>query len=272
MGFGVQPVVDGGCSTSGLGQQDCKLPHWKDEVVLASVSTKMGDDIIGVHQGDGLYRQSPPGSKEGCSSAAASRSSKAEGALSKGKRRRLRARARTARVGGGCHLPQVHRIYEQEGDDDEESQTMWESPLAGSGPHGSRSLLGAVNYTFRSMMASRCAFAFYVRSVLHCSHGPRGAVATALFPIPLPLDGAWVFGLHRYGKDRRYRLAKRRLVQLSIMALNYLYFRQPLKTLSGMQRRPGPVHQEIYARLIALSKAGGPSQEVSVLGCGRKSF
>lgn len=26
------------------------------------------------------------------------------------------------------------------------------------------------------------------------------------------------------------------------------------------------------ARLIALSKAGGPSQEVSVLGCGRKSF
>ena len=122
------------------------------------------------------------------------------------------------------------------------------------------------------MMASRCAFSFYVRSVLHCSRGPRDAVATALFPIPLPLDGAWVFGLHRYGKDRRLRLARRRLVHLSIMALNYLYFRQPLNTLPSMQRRPGPVHQEIYARLIALSKAGGPSQEVSVLGCGRKSF
>ena len=149
---------------------------------------------------------------------------------------------------------------------------MWESPLPGADPFGSRSLLGAVNYIFRSTMRSRCAFSFYVRCVLRCSHGVRGAVATALFPIPLPPDGAWVFGLQRLGSSRRMRLARRRLVQLAIMAINYVHFRQPLKTLPGMQRRPGPVHQEIYARLIALSRAGGPVQGVSVLGCGRKSF
>ena len=270
MGLRLPIVAIGGCSPPGLGQPDCQLTHREDEIVRTTVPAEMGDDIFGIYQRNGLYRQPPPRSKEGSSCASASCGPQAERTFSKGKRRRLRARSRAAGVDGGGHLPQC-AIYEQEGDV-EESQSMWESPLAGSGPHGSRSLLGAVNYTFRSMMASRCAFSFYVRSVLHCSHGPRDAVATALFPIPLPLDGAWVFGLQRYGKDRRLRLARRRLVQLSIMALNYLYFRQPLKTLPGMQRRPGPVHQEIYARLIALSKAGGPSQEVSVLGCGRKSF
>ncbi len=269
LGAGLSVVADGGCSSPSVGQQDCKFPYWPHEIVCPSLPSKMGDDSPCLHQGNGLHQQSPCGCKEGSTSALASGCTKAEGSLSEGKRRRLRARAR---VGAhGLDGPFHRGIYEQEVVE-EEDHVMWEPPLPAADPYGSRSLLGAVNYIFRSTMRSRCAFSFYVRCVLHCSHGARGAVATALFPIPLPQDGAWVFGLQRLGSSRRMRLARRRLVQLAIMAINYIHFRQPLKTLPSMQRRPGPVHQEIYARLIALSRAGGPVQGVSVLGCGRKSF
>ena len=154
----------------------------------------------------------------------------------------------------------------------EEDEVTWHTPFLCTDPLGSRSILAAVNFLFRSVLRSRCSFSYFVHVSLQRSRGVRSSTATALFPIPLPLDNAWDFGLQRLGKSRRERLAVRRMVHLAVLALNYLHFRQPLKCLPNMQRRPSALHLLVYARLSMLSRAGGPVHEVSILGCGRKSF
>lgn len=59
---------------------------------------------------------------------------------------------------------------------------------------------------------------------------------------------------------------------LVITALNFVYFKFPNACVEECWRRPGPCHDEIYRRLIALIKACGPAKSFSVLSCGRKAF
>jgi hypothetical protein len=67
-------------------------------------------------------------------------------------------------------------------------------------------------------------------------------------------------------------MAVKKILQIVILALNYLHFRNPFQVLDVIGRRPSEAHKAVYARLSALIRAGGPTEEFSILGCGRKSF
>ena len=101
--------------------------------------------------------------------------------------------------------------------------------------------------------------------------GPRDETQAALFPLPLPLGDVCDSGLRKLGATRRARLAVRRALFLAVAALNYLHFKNPFSQLMLIQRCPGPQHEQVYARLIALIRASGPARQFDLLACGRKS-
>ena len=71
--------TDGGCSSSGVGEPDCKLSHGQNEILCPPLSSEVGNDCIGLHQRNGLHQQSPSGCKEGCSPKHKGRFPKAKG-------------------------------------------------------------------------------------------------------------------------------------------------------------------------------------------------
>ncbi len=112
---------------------------------------------------------------------------------------------------------------------------------------------------------------FVMKAIQSCRGVRRDAPPDALFPIPLPMDEAWIRTPHGLSKERRLRLAFRRMVHLCVMALNFLHHRAPFSSLETMRRCPGVKHIQLFARINALCRACGPTEEVSILGCGRKS-
>ncbi len=122
----------------------------------------------------------------------------------------------------------------------------------------------------KHVLAARTSFSYFVLQCL--SHRDRRSfpVATALFPIPLPEMDVWDGPCH-LGCSRRRRAALQRVLQLVILATNFVHARDPWRSLSLMRRRPSRVHQNVFARLVALIKAGGPVEDYSVVGSGRKS-
>ena len=125
----------------------------------------------------------------------------------------------------------------------------------------------------RCLFSSKTPFAGYViKSIQDCRRGPLDAQSMALFPIPLPRDGAWMVDPQNFGVQRRYRLAVRRAVHLAVLALNYLYLSSPMSCLHLLRRKPNPLHFDVYDRIGAFVRAGGPTGEFHALGCGRKSF
>eukprot|EP00435_Cladocopium_sp_Y103_P061058 s614_g22.t1 len=66
--------------------------------------------------------------------------------------------------------------------------------------------------------------------------------------------------------------ARRKLLHVAIMALNFIHDRAPLKSLGLLQRRPAKHHFEVYARLMTIIKASVLSDTATMARCGRKSF
>ena len=148
--------------------------------------------------------------------------------------------------------------------------------FSGIGGFGSQSgplsLFALSRRMLKDLLGARTPFSFYV---LRCILGQRGIregpATTALFPIPLPVMDVWS-GPKGLGIVRRRRLAQRRLLSLVIMALNYIHSPDPWKSFKALWRRPSKIHLDAHSRLMALVKAGGPSQTFDFLRCGRKSF
>ena len=129
-----------------------------------------------------------------------------------------------------------------------------------------------VRSLLKSLLASRTAFGAYVAMVLSsCRDRSSMPVSSALFPIPMPLDEAWIDGPKKLGVARRQRRAIKRLVHLIIMALNYAFASSPFSNMKMIWRQPCTLHRAVYARLELVCRAGGPPGSVDVLGCGRKS-
>ena len=125
----------------------------------------------------------------------------------------------------------------------------------------------------RCLFSSKTPFSGYViKSIQDCRRGSLDAQSMALFPIPLPRDGAWMVDPQNFGVQRRYRLAVRRAVHLAVLALNYVYLSSPMSCLHLLRRKPSPLHCDVYDRIGAFVRAGGPTGEFHALGCGRKSF
>ena len=122
----------------------------------------------------------------------------------------------------------------------------------------------------KHVLAARTSFSFFVLQCLSQRDRRSFPVATALFPIPLPEMDVWD-GPCRFGSSRRKRAAFQRVLQLVVLSINFLHARDPWGSLRLMRRRPSSVHREVYARLMALVKAGGPVEDYSVIGSGRKS-
>ena len=124
----------------------------------------------------------------------------------------------------------------------------------------------------RYLKRSGTPFGHFVMKAIQSCRGVRhDAPPDALFPIPLPLDGAWIRTPHGLSKERRLRLAFRRMVHLCVIALNFIHHRAPFSSLTSMRRCPGVKHVQLFARINALCRACGPTEVVSILGCGRKS-
>ena len=116
----------------------------------------------------------------------------------------------------------------------------------------------------RQLLASRTRFSYFVLKCILVSRGDRDEPLAALFPLPFPRDDVWESGLKKLGSTRRARLAERRALFLAVAALNYMHFRNPFSQLKLLQRCPGPQHEQVYARLIALIRASGPARSIDV--------
>ena len=124
----------------------------------------------------------------------------------------------------------------------------------------------------RNILKSRTPFAHFVRRAIHhCKTGTDVPATSALFPIPLPHDDVWDSGLKNANSSGRRRLALRKMLHLVILGLNYVHFERPLSIVHLLGRRPNTLHYDVYLRVMAFIKAGGPPEEVSIFGCGRKS-
>ena len=86
----------------------------------------------------------------------------------------------------------------------------------------------------------------------------------------------WLFGLNSAcgkGKQARFSRACAKLLHLAIFALNfeYLEISKPLGALQFLWRPPAVHHIKVYGRLLGFIKASATSENISFLGCGRKS-
>eukprot|EP00435_Cladocopium_sp_Y103_P022128 s659_g5.t1 len=130
-----------------------------------------------------------------------------------------------------------------------------------------------VEVQVRRLLASRTAFSLYLlRSITLCREGHDDILSTALFPIPFPFSSLWDGGPKKMNSKARQLRARRKLLHISVMALNYLHDRAPLACLGLLRRRPNQHHVKVYRRLMTLIKASVLSDNVTMAGCGRKSF
>ena len=255
---------------------------WQTEGFWKSLPSEMGDDCIGLHQGNGLHCQPKIGDGEEVTAAHSTPSScsKEKGEVPKGKRRRRRINAAARRrVDGGL-------------DDDGGKGPSGRydggsanGPEAGdSGNHGVSiacfeegfirkpcSLFMWSGVVLRHLLRGRTSFSYYVKLCLNCS-GPRDETSSALFPIPLPPGEFWGVKVDRLGADRRRRAAERRILWLVVVSLNFSECGSNFPSLKDVWRCPGPHHCNVYDRLISLIRACGPGESFSVFSCGRKSF
>eukprot|EP00438_Fugacium_kawagutii_P016043 Skav232582 [mRNA] locus=scaffold932:80382:86688:- [translate_table: standard] len=124
----------------------------------------------------------------------------------------------------------------------------------------------------RRLLASRTSFSLYLlRSITLCRHEGT-SVATALFPIPIPFYDIWDGGPKKMNKAARNLRARRKLLHVAVMALNFLHDRAPLSCLGLLRRKPARHHHEVYARLMTMIKACVLSGDATIARCGRKSF
>ena len=66
--------------------------------------------------------------------------------------------------------------------------------------------------------------------------------------------------------------ARRKLLHVAVMALNFTHDRAPLKSLELLRRQPSQAHRRVYTRLMVLIKACVLSDVATVARRGRKSF
>ena len=128
-----------------------------------------------------------------------------------------------------------------------------------------------VNMHVRRILATKTKFSFYLlKSISNC-RGRRSAASTALFPIPVPFDGLWMQGPLKCNKRMRCEIARRKLLHLAVMALNFMHSTAPLASIELLWRRPSSLHLGVYRRLATLIKACDHVDHVSVRGVGRKN-
>ena len=122
----------------------------------------------------------------------------------------------------------------------------------------------------KHVLSARTSFSFYVLQFLSQCDRRSFPVATALFPIPLPVMDVWNGPCH-FGVSRRKRSGFQRVLHLVLLAINFVHAPDPWKSVSLMRRRPNKMRLMIHVRLLSLIKAGGPVDNYSVIGSGRKS-
>ena len=145
------------------------------------------------------------------------------------------------------------------GDGEEEDKEVNSGAFGAAYKDEPRSLDAWVKALVRAFLKSNTKFAFFLSKSIHCCRGRRSAVSTALFPIPVPCVDAWLSRPQRLGRHRRERRAVRQVVHLVVAALNYAYLSAPFSSLKSMRRCPSHIHIQVFRRIEALVRAGGPT-------------
>ena len=134
------------------------------------------------------------------------------------------------------------------------------------------SLVAWPRIVLRNVFKTRTPFSLFVRkAICHCKGVDADPPSSALFPIPLPHDDVWNVAPSNCNKPGRLRLAYRKMLHLCILGLNYVHFESPLGIVHLLGRCPNKLHLAVYERVLAFIKAGGPSSDISISSCGRKS-
>ena len=276
--------------------------HRQGSSFCPPVSSTLGNGLFSFPEGAGLHlKQKIRGEQEAAAEAGGSSCiPEEEGQVPKRKRRRRRRCDRTRSSKQLFSIGEEDLIFHDEdhcflpaacGSGDEfaakadalqptSSYKAQDAERGGvpSGIHGSGTQLGPVSLfaivrrILKDVLGARTTFSFYVLRCILSQRGIRaGPTTTALFPIPLPVMDVWS-GPRALGVSRRRRLAQHRLLSLVVMALNYVHSPDPWKTFDVLRRRPCSMHLAVFSRLLALIKAGGPSQSFDLLRCGRRSL
>ena len=127
-----------------------------------------------------------------------------------------------------------------------------------------------VHLHVRRMLAAKTPFSYFLIKTISNCRGRRSAASTALFPIPVPFDEIWLRAPQRISREKRIMVARRKLVHIAVMALNYMHSSAPLACLDLLWRRPNSHHLKVYERLGAFVKACDHVETVSIHGVGRK--
>ena len=244
----------------------------KDEGIFPALPPEMDNGGFSLHQGAGLYPGQKAGSDKEASSARArpigQSSSQAEVSKVEGRRRSSRFFESRRSV-----RPSMEGSHSHGGAGSEMEEDASVYGELGVGVTMKPMSLHAWSCSItRCLLRSRTPFSRFLRRALDgCNGGHLDVTATALFPIPLPLHGRWLFGPQRLGKARRFRAAIHRVVHFVVLAMNYLHCGDGFD-LELLRRSPSQAHLVVYQRMEALIRAGGPPDVISIVGCGRKSF
>ena len=180
--------------------------------------------------------------------------------------------------GSGSHLAHLDNVKD---DDQDRHEPELGASCPVQEPISYRTLMSPVSlHCMGSSFCTMCfgcqdeVLLFYYEELFQPARDGRlSRVATALFPIPLPFITAFEDGLGRLSQKKRRARALQKLMHLTIMAMNFEHFRDPMSILALIRRRPSQRHKEVYDRVMALfQKASGPPPTVSIGGMGPKEF
>ena len=288
MGAGLSAHTAGGSTRSDVGLQRRWEFESKVESLCSSLLPTVGDSGISLHEGGGLHPDSPtrPEQEEGYPTSSKQsfpqeeRWEESEGQVWRGDNGGLgdgygplpgtTSSARpspsgvgTAMVGRGRAMPEGLEAHEEfrkvRLDFEEFSQ-------------GGFSFCAWVDGQVRRILATRTTFSFYcMQSIISCRRGRLGAPSTALFPVPIPSLKVWLPARCR-GKKAREVQACYKLLHFVVMALNFEYLSHPLGSLAMLRRPPAVHHVHLFSRLLGFIRACATIENISFLGCGRKSF
>eukprot|EP00435_Cladocopium_sp_Y103_P058885 s1903_g20.t2 len=123
------------------------------------------------------------------------------------------------------------------------------------------------------VLRTRCAFSAFLHFSIRVSKftSPRGGLALAFFPIPVPASGVFDRMPANPSRKKRQSLFLSRAVHVIVMAMNFWHSAGVFSSEKDLWRRPNNLHRRFYKFIRSLARADGLNAEFDTVHSGRKN-
>ena len=123
------------------------------------------------------------------------------------------------------------------------------------------------------VLRTRSAFSAFLHLSIQVSKfvGPRGKLAPAFFPIPVPTPGIFDRMPARPSRKKRQSIFLSRAVHVISMAMNFWHFAGSFRSQVDLWRSPNQLHRRFFSFVRALIRSDGLTAEFDMLRSGRKN-